>query len=281
MQFASIIKDDSVTIILNNQTYMVNEDHKNYKEIIKCINEQRYADIEELVNVKKAIESYSNGNIKIVDGQVHYNDKPLHNYVANKLIRMWEQGMNVSPLVKFIERLMQNPSYRAVTELYGFMEKHNLPITEDGHFLAYKKVRPDFKDIHSGTFDNSVGNVLSMERNEVDDNANRTCSNGLHFCGFSYLSHFGSNTEGLYNVVILKIDPADVVAIPTDYNNAKGRTCRYEIIGIHSQGISEHTLTDEVVYSTEHDDDDLDWDESDDTWYDSGCWESSSDFCNE
>ena len=31
--------------------------------------------------------------------------------------------------------------------------------------------------------------------------------------------------------MILKINPADVVSIPTDYNNSKGRTCRYEVIG--------------------------------------------------
>jgi hypothetical protein len=31
--------------------------------------------------------------------------------------------------------------------------------------------------------------------------------------------------------VILKINPRDVVSIPSDYNNSKGRACRYEIAG--------------------------------------------------
>jgi len=30
----------------------------------------------------------------------------------------------------------------------------------------------------------------------------------------------------------VKIDPADVVAIPTDYNNAKMRICKYEVLGV-------------------------------------------------
>ena len=34
--------------------------------------------------------------------------------------------------------------------------------------------------------------------------------------------------------MILKINPRDVVSIPTDYNNSKGRTCRYEVIGEHN-----------------------------------------------
>jgi len=115
-----------------------------------------------------------------------------------------------------------------VDELYGFLEKNNLPITPDGHFLAYKKVRNDFLDIHSGTMDNSPGTVVEMERFKVDDNKDQTCSTGLHFCGMSYLGHFGSGSD---RTVIVKIDPADVVSIPSDYNGAKGRACRYEVIG--------------------------------------------------
>jgi len=103
-----------------------------------------------------------------------------------------------------------------------------LPITSDGYFLAYKKVRPDFLDIHSGTMNNAPGQVVEMERNEVDDDQNRTCSAGLHFCSQEYLNHFGDSTS---RTVIVKINPCDVVSIPTDYNNAKGRACRYEVIG--------------------------------------------------
>ena len=42
----------------------------------------------------------------------------------------------------------------------------------------------------------------------------------------SYLNHFGGE-----RTVIVKINPRDVVSIPTDYNEAKGRACRYEVIG--------------------------------------------------
>jgi hypothetical protein len=31
--------------------------------------------------------------------------------------------------------------------------------------------------------------------------------------------------------MILKINPRDVVSIPVDYNDSKGRCCRYEVIG--------------------------------------------------
>jgi len=155
-----------------------------------------------------------------------WKGKEFHNALSTRMIGMLQEGLPVEPLVLFMENLMSNPSKRSVTELYGFLEKNNLPITSDGHFLAYKKVRKDFKDCNTGTMDNSVGQVVSMERNEVDDDQNRTCSTGLHFCSQNYLNHFGGE-----RTVIVKINPRDVVSIPTDYDNSKGRASRYEVIG--------------------------------------------------
>jgi hypothetical protein len=100
-----------------------------------------------------------------------------------------------------------------------------LPITPDGSFLAYKKIRQDYTDCHTGKMNNSVGQVVEMERNKVDDDQNQTCSTGLHFCSRDYLNHFGGE-----RIVIVKINPRDVVSIPNDYNDSKGRACRYEVV---------------------------------------------------
>ena len=181
-------------------------------------------------------------------------DYILKPYQESRIINMLQEGFSVEPMVAFMENLMSNPSTRAVNELYGFLEKNQLPITPDGHFLAYKKVRETYMDIHSDTMLNKPQylltayekarlpytergvtaeivngeTVLSMERNRVDDNKDRTCSEGLHFCGMSYLTHFGNSTTN--RIVVLKINPADVVSIPSDYNDAKGRTCRYVVL---------------------------------------------------
>jgi len=139
---------------------------------------------------------------------------------------MLREGFPIEPMVMFMDNLYQNPSKRAVDELYGFLERGNLPITPDGHFLAYKRVREDYTDCHTGKMDNSIGQVVEMERYDVDDNKDNTCSTGLHFCSKEYLSGFGGA-----RTVIVKINPADVVSIPSDYNQTKGRACRYEVVG--------------------------------------------------
>jgi hypothetical protein len=110
-----------------------------------------------------------------------------------------------------------------------FLEANQIPITEDGHFLAWKKIRNNWKDIHSNSVDYSVGATPSMKRNEVDPDRDRTCSNGLHCAGWSYLPHFGSNGDS-DRIVIVKVNPADVIAVPNDYDNAKMRVCQMEVL---------------------------------------------------
>jgi len=68
-----------------------------------------------------------------------------------------------------------------------------------------------------------------MPRDKVDNDRNRTCSTGLHFCSKTYLPAFGGSSG--YRVMIVKVSPEDVVAIPSDYKNAKGRACKYEVVG--------------------------------------------------
>jgi hypothetical protein len=173
-----------------------------------------------------------------------------------------------------MDRLMDNPSKRAVDELYRFLEACDLPITNDGHFLAYKRVRGDFTDIHSGRFDNSVGAKPRLRRNEVDEDSNRTCSHGLHVCSAAYLPHFGSGPGN--RVVVVKVDPADVVAVPQDYNNAKMRVCAYEVVEDVTDQFDFDNSYDGVLpshFTTEHADpdpyfDDVGFDDDIDDLYD-------------
>jgi hypothetical protein len=139
------------------------------------------------------------------------------------------EGLDATGLVKFLENVMENPSYTAVQELYLFLEANQIPITEDGHFLAWKKIRNNWKDIHSNSVDYSVGATPTMKRNEVDPDRDRTCSKGLHCAGWDYLPHFGSS-DSTDRIVIVKVNPADVIAVPNDYNNAKMRVCQMEVL---------------------------------------------------
>lgn len=221
-----LITGNAVVVVINNKQYTLSKGNIGFDALIEAIKEGRWEDVPALASPVVAVRKFSNGFVDVIDGQVTYDGQPIHSVLSQKILDMFEQGFDINPLTNFMQNLYTNPSKRAVDELYGFLESGNMPITEDGYFLAYKKVREDYTDVHSGKFDNSVGKVVSMPRNQVDDNKDNTCSAGLHFCSFDYLKSFGGS-----RIMILKINPADVVSIPSDYNQQKGRTWRYTVIG--------------------------------------------------
>ena len=223
-----ISKNGGISAILNGQSFNVATDHPNYNRILQAVRDSAWDSFKALVDVASSVRSFvGNGKVSLVGGAIVFNGETLHNSITDRILNLMNKELPFKPMVKFLENLMENPSKRAVDELYGFLEHGNLPLTEDGHFLAFKNVRADWKDIHSGRFDNQIGCTPEMPRNGVDEDKDRTCSAGLHFCSQEYLPHF-SSVGG--HTIIVKINPRDVVAIPADYHNTKGRCCRYEVV---------------------------------------------------
>lgn len=226
MSYPYLIQGSNITVVIGNKPHTISKTHITYQKVLDAIKASDWELVKDTIEPKKVVLNYGKGNVSVQGETLYWKGEVLNTGLAVRMIAMLQEGFPIEPMVNFMENLYKNPSRRAVTELYGFLEKNNLPITPDGHFLAYKKVRDNYFDVHSGTMDNSVGKVLEMERNAVDDDKDRTCSTGLHFCAQSYLKHFGGE-----RIVIVKINPADVVSIPSDYNDAKGRACRYEVVG--------------------------------------------------
>jgi hypothetical protein len=226
MSFPFIIQGNNVVVVIDNTPHTISKTHITYQKVVDAIKANDWDTVRNVIEPKKVVLEYGKGNVAVQGDTLFWKGREMHNALTSRMIAMLQEGFPIEPMVNFMENLMSNPSKRAVDELYGFLEKNNLPITPDGHFLAYKKVRANYLDVHSGTMNNSVGEIVEMERNEVDDNKDRTCSTGLHFCSQDYLNHFGGE-----RVVIVKINPRDVVSIPSDYNDSKGRACRYEVVG--------------------------------------------------
>jgi hypothetical protein len=223
------VSKEQITLIFSEDTAVIDNSNPKFTEILQLCKDGKYAEAAALATIKDQINQTFDGDIRVVGGEVIYDGKPLHNVMCERILDIMREGLDATGLVKFLENLMQNPSYTAVQELYLFLEANQIPITEDGHFLAWKKIRNNWKDIHSNSVDYSVGATPSMKRNEVDPDRDRTCSNGLHCAGWSYLPYFGSNGDS-DRIVIVKVNPADVIAVPNDYDNAKMRVCRMEVL---------------------------------------------------
>ena len=250
-----LVQGDNIVVIIKNQPHTIGKTHLAYEKIKQAIKDGDWATVDRVINPVKVVLDYGKGKVAVQGSKVFWEGVEMHNALTCRMLAMLQDDFPIEPLVLFMENLMDNPSYRAVNETYEFLEKNNLPITPDGCFLAYKRVNDDFKDVHSGSVLNKpayamtdedraalpmIGGLrkevttalvdgvttVSMPRNHVNDDKNQTCSEGLHFCSQEYLGHFGGN-----RVLILKINPRDVVSVPIDYNRSKGRCCAYQVIG--------------------------------------------------
>lgn len=254
--------DGNLTLVLNNRTYQVLPDHINYKMILEALPTATSDELLEIVDIEKAVSTFSDGLVEIKNGKVMYEGEEVHGSISKRILEFMSKGLPFQPLVNFLNNLMENPSMQSQKELYDFLEHEHLPITEDGHFLAYKAVRSDFKDKYRGVFDNSVGQVCKMTRAKVDDNRARGCSDGLHAGALNYVASYGSLEAG-DKIVIVKINPSDVVSVPSDCNCEKLRTCRYEVVGEYQGELLKPLYSSNFTeddYSDEDDDHDSDYD---------------------
>lgn len=146
--------------------------------------------------------------------------------------------LSAQTILNFLEKLYNNPSKDSIQSLWDFVTNHKLRLTPDGDFLAFKGLREDYTSVHSGEgivnnkyysnnyLNNSIGNVIEMPRSSVENNRNIGCSTGLHAGSFEYAKGFSSG-----KLVIVSINPRDVVSVPVDSKYAKLRISRYTVVG--------------------------------------------------
>jgi hypothetical protein len=192
---------------------------------LNAIRDGQWAQFAALADRAASLRRYLGGKLDIRDDCIYYHDRQLESALTKRILQMRREGFSIDPMVKFVENMYMNPSANSIEQLYRFLEANNQPITDDGCFLAYKRVRSDYRDVYSGTYANTPGAVISMPRNTVIDDPSQTCSAGLHVASLPYLQHYSGE-----RLMAVKVNPRDVVSVPVDYQNSKMRVCQYEVL---------------------------------------------------
>jgi hypothetical protein len=236
--------DNSLTVIFigddgRNQVLTATAKHPRWKQIVKALSDQDEERLIELMSVKTAIENYTDAQIEIKNHSVFFKGRQLHGLDVNRLIQFATEGVPFLPMARFLEKKIKNPSFRAVNELYKFLEHKHMPITPRGTILGYKGVKEDMYSVMgntatviiSGTTDsgghiyNGVGESIRCDRNCVSDDYRVGCSPGLHIGSLEYAKSWASR------VIIVEFDPEDVVCVPEDCECQKLRACAYKVVG--------------------------------------------------
>ena len=167
-------------------------------------------------------------DLKLLDGVLYWHGQKQETTLAKRILNDIDNDTFDERYVKFMQKLMHNPSYASVKMLYDFIQHNDLEILENGDVKAYKKITNTSngpRDTRTGKVPNYKGQIISMPRNMVEDNPRVSCSQGLHIASLEYAGGFAGN-----NLIEVAVNPADVVSVPYDYNQQKCRCCRYEVL---------------------------------------------------
>ena len=243
-----IINSNGIVLFIDNKPLKFERGSMQYAKILEKFDlpeAEQDAAIREVIQ-KTSPNAEKNG-FKISPESVSYLGEELPQSLADKVRAIHEEGLPLSLFEKFWQNLQLNPSASSVRELYEFLSYKELPLTEDGCFLAYKGLDSNFWSISgnketkvingqtnkSGNIFNGVGEKIEVRRWDVDDNRTNHCSFGLHVGSLDYARGFAQGT-----VVVVKINPKDVVSVPNDYNCQKCRVSAYEVVSIFEQEIT-------------------------------------------
>lgn len=261
MSYPFILSPNIVTILAKGVHYSFDKTHPlfaNLKDRLSMpSNLIDWDEIDSLLETNEKVLNYTGNKIFVKDNIFFYKSyngtilKLANNSITYRILEMNSHGMNIQPMLNFLDKLVKNPNQTAIDELFLFLSDCSLPITDDGNFLAYKVVNKDYKDLFTNTIPNKIGYTVLMDRKKVNKDRNQTCSVGLHFCSAGYLDEI-ENTH----VMIVSVDPSDVVAIPNDYDNMKGRCCKYNVVAEVKEDYDEidcyiHKTPDVIGYVLE------------------------------
>lgn len=237
------ITNDTITIVVDGDLHTIHAEDDRFEEIVRHLVTKNWEEAQRLILPATRVIEWSEGAFQVEDGVVKHNGRTLPDRLSSRMMRLLSEGHEVKPFMAFWERLEKNPSMRSVQQLYNFLEHENIPITEDGCFMAYKSVTMEFKDWHTGNVDNSVGVINEMPRNQISDDPQVGCHFGFHVGALNYAANFGGY-EGSRKIIICKIDPADVVCVPYDDSCMKVRVCKYKVVDEYTGPLPSTVVVD-------------------------------------
>jgi len=140
-------------------------------------------------------------------------------------------------LRNFWAKLQKNPSESSRKNLFDFLSNNGMGINKEGDVVCYKFVNANMTDSYTGQTKITLGDEVTMEREDVLDDENIACGPGLHVGNKEY------SYDRQSHVLITSFNPVDAVSCPTDHSYQKMRVCRYMPVALtHDADLTNHSV---------------------------------------
>ena len=220
-EYPYVLKDTYLQVTIEGEPFHLDNTHPTFEQLADALRKKNWSRVPKLVSTARALYNASHGNITIENGVVRYKGSKVDSSLTRRMLELVKTGGvdGVRHLMLFMDNLYQNPSKEAVSEFYDWLQRNNLPITDDGGFLAYKSVNRHNRDTHTNTIDNSPGRVILGSRKWFDPHYRTQCSSGYHICSKQY-GTYGDKT------MAVKAFPRDILSAV----DGKMRVVNYEVL---------------------------------------------------
>jgi hypothetical protein len=204
-----IVSNSGLTVVFDDGPKMLHKSSPGYQEALDAIKTSDISKLRTIMDPRGAIKSYSCNEISFEnDGSMSFEGLRFGPKLESLVKACMKRNLPWEILAKFATNCLANPSSRAHSEIESLLDAENLPITEDGCFLAYKIVTADNMDADHCLFDCSPGQTVEYPRKQISRAARRGPERGMSAGGKSYLA---SGVVG--KAMVVKINPADVVGV--------------------------------------------------------------------
>jgi hypothetical protein len=177
------------------------------------------ASLTPIARIKQAALSY--GDCSVVGQSVLFKGRQINNGSSQRILDLIDAGLPIDSELRCLASLMRHDDSRVIESFESFLDRWQVPRVSDGRIVLCKGVAADFKDLHSGTVDWSVGGTVSMPWDSVDRDPSNTCSTGLHAAPYQGAKSY---LQGASRLIELYIWPEHIAALPIDYtHNGKVR----------------------------------------------------------
>lgn len=232
----------SATVFFGADSFIATKEHPKFNDIVAALHDDTSTDeqIKALFDISVPIRANFerlSERVMVNAGRIFFDGDEVDNSLSKLIARFYGDGHgDFMPLVCFMEKLATNPDQHSREQLFGWLVKHNFAITPDGDFIAYKGVDENGLSGISGSaivngvmvygrIPNKPDTIIEMPRSGVQHDPGRGCAPGLHVANWRYASTW-SGTRKLR----IKVNPRDVVSVPTECNQEKMRVCRYRVL---------------------------------------------------
>jgi hypothetical protein len=234
----------SVLIVFkaDGSNVIVPPDHPRFDEIFQglVVSKPQDASVVDLIDLNQLVERVFtpiSQNITVLDGEVFFDGDPIDPLLSSTILDFLDEG-DAGALVNFTEKLYTNIDADVRENLFRWLKNVDLTLTPDGNIIGYKGLTSNFGSItqgpgivngveQNGSLDNTPGNLLEMARSLVVANPSIGCAVGLHVGTRKYATNFASPTG---KVVIVEVDPRNVVSVPYDCGDQKMRVSKYRVL---------------------------------------------------